>query len=76
MALSEKSAAEYDIAEQYNELLKRNEIRTQQLLNRALERSLNRIIRRIKAHTAIGKTGTNNRNQTILMELHQPDPII
>ena len=70
------SATEYDIAEQYNELLKRNEIRTQQLINRALERSLNRIIRRIRAHIAIGKTGTVNRNLTILMELNQLVPVI
>ena len=70
------SAAEYDIAEQYNELLKRNEIRTQQLINRALERSLNRIIRRIRAHISIGKTGTVNRNMTILMELNQLVPVI
>jgi len=69
------SAAEYDIAEQYNELLKRNEIRTQQLLNRALERSLNRIIRRIRSHLAAGRTVSVNRNLVILQELYQLVPV-
>ena len=70
------SAAEYDIVEQYNDLLKRNEVKTQRLLNRALDRSLNRIIRRIRAHLAMGKTGTVNRNLTILMEPNQLVPVV
>lgn len=70
------SATEYDIAEHYNELLKRNEAKTQRVLNRTLDRSLNRIIRRIRAHLAIGKTGSVNRNLTILMELNQLVPVV
>ena len=70
------SAAEYDIAEHYNDLLKRNEAKTQRVLNRALDRSLNRIIRRIRANLAIGKTGSVNRNLTILMELNQLVPVV
>ena len=65
------TAAEYDIAEQYNELLKRNEVEIQTLINRSLDRSLNRIIRRIRAHMATGNTETVNRNMSILMELNQ-----
>ena len=70
------TAAEYDIAEQYNELLKRNEVEIQTLINRSLDRSLNRIIRRIRAQMAAGNTETVNRNMTILMELNQLVPTI
>jgi len=69
------TAAEYQIAEDYNELLKRNEERIQKLLNRSLDRSLNRIIRRIRAHLAMGKTGSVNRNLVILQELYQLVPV-
>ena len=69
------TAAEYQIAEDYNELLKRNEERIQKLINRSLDRSLNRIIRRIRAQMAAGKTGSVNRNLTILMELNQLVPV-
>ena len=70
------AAAEYAVAEEYNEILKRNEIQIQRLFNRALDRSLNRIIRRVRAHLAIGKTVTVNRNLQILMELNQLVPVL
>lgn len=57
-----------DLIEEYNEILKREEDSTIQLLNKVLDRSFTRLIRRTRTWMRIGRRGEESRRNVSLLQ--------
>ena len=65
-----------DLLERYNEILKREEDRTIRLLNRVLDRSFNRIVRRIRVWLRTANAPRAERDISVLNELRTLVPAV
>lgn len=63
-----------DLIEQYNKTLRSTEDETLHLLNRILDQSFNRLIRRVRVHLKAGYADPAQRNLAVLQELRQLVP--
>jgi SPP1 gp7 family putative phage head morphogenesis protein len=64
-----------DLVERYNLLLRTTEDDTVRLLNRVLDASFNRLIRRARVHMRLGKADPAQRNLSLLQEFRQLIPV-
>ncbi len=63
-----------DAVEHYNVLLRSSEDNTLSLLNRVLDQSFNRLVRRARVHMRIGRVDPVQRNLALLQEFRQLVP--
>lgn len=63
-----------DVVERYNEALRTTEDGTVRLLNRVLDQSFNRLIRRARVHMRAGYADSASRNLALLQEFRQLVP--
>lgn len=64
-----------DLLERYNQLLRTTEDDTVRLLNRVLDASFNRLVRRARVHMRLGKADPAQRNLSLLQEFRQLIPV-
>lgn len=64
-----------DLIEQYNRSLRSTEDGTLRLLNQVLDRSFNRLVRRVRVHMKAGYADPVQRNLAVLQELRQLVPV-
>jgi len=65
-----------EIVERYNELLRTSENEAIKLLNRVLEGSFNRLVRRARVHIKAGQLDKADRSAQLLQEFRQLIPVI
>ena len=65
-----------DLVEQYNQILKREEDRTIKVLNKVLDKSFNRVVRRIRVWLRTENAPKTERDIAILRELRQLVPAV
>lgn len=63
-----------DVVEQYNRILRTTEDGTMRLLNRVLDQSFNRLVRRTRVHLKAGYADPAQRNLALLQEFRQLVP--
>jgi SPP1 gp7 family putative phage head morphogenesis protein len=64
-----------DLLERYNQLLRTTEDDTVRVLNRVLDASFNRLVRRARVHMRLGKADPAQRSLSLLQEFRQLIPV-